>query len=153
MVTQTTYLERMAPLPPGSKAGTDHDIETGICETVSPGIPFGRAVSRGTLSDQGTIIGGAAATFKGISLRDATLDPRNNDAYLPPNNMGIVRRGFVWCEPTEAVADGDPVFFNATTGTLNKSTGVRIIGAEWADTAGIGGRSRVKLAGGRNVNA
>lgn len=152
MTTQTTYTERMQPLPPGSKAGTDHDIRTGICETPSPGIPFGRAVSRGALSDQGAIIGGTLAGFRGISLKDQTLDVRNNDAYLPPNNMGIVERGAVWVEPTVAVVPGDVVWFNATTGTFNKSTGIGPIpGAYYMDTAGIGGRSRIFLRGGRSA--
>lgn len=152
MVTQTTYTERMAPLPPGSRAGSDGNDITGICETASPGIPFGRAVSQGTLSDQGSVIGGTLAGFKGISLRDITLDVRDNDAYLPPHNMGIRERGDVWVEPTVAVLARDPVWFNATTGTFNKSTGIGPIpGAYFVDTCGIGGRTRVHLRGGRSA--
>lgn len=152
MTTQTTYTERMAPLPPGSKAGTDGNDITGICETGSPGIPFGRAVSQGTLSDQGTVLGGSLALLKGISLKDQTLDVRNADAYLPPNNMAIRERGDVWVSPTVAVLAGDPVWFNATTGTFNKSTGIGPIpGASFRDTCGIGGASRVHLRGGRSA--
>ena len=48
--TQTSYSERMAPNVPGTLAGQVNEarITTGICETASPGIPFGRAVSQGT---------------------------------------------------------------------------------------------------------
>lgn len=152
MVTQVNYNERMQPLPPGSRAGTDGNVTTGICETPSPGIPFGRACSRGVLSDQGAVLGGSLAGFRGISLKDVTLDVRNNDAFLPTNNLGILERGAVWVEPTVAVVPGDPVWFNATTGTFNKSTGIGPIpGAYFMDTAGIGGRSRVYLRGGRSA--
>lgn len=150
MTTQTTYKERLAPLSPGHIAGTDYDTRTGICETASPGIPFGRAVSQGTLSDQGRIIGGALATLKGISVYDATLRVEQADAYVAPNSMGVLERGGIWVEPTVAVVANDPVWFNATTGTFNKSTGVGPIpGAYFMDSCGIGGRARVFLPGGR----
>jgi hypothetical protein len=153
MVTQTAYTERMAPLPPGSRAGSDGDDKTGICETASPGIPFGRAVSQGALSDQGVIIGGSLAGFRGISLRDVTLDVRNGDAYLPPNNVGVRARGGVWVEPTVAVNAHDVVWFNTVTGTFAKATGTNLVGpipgAYFMDTCGIGGRSRIYLPGSR----
>lgn len=147
MAVQTTYSERMSPPGPGSVSGSDFDDRTGLCETAAPGIPFGRAVSQGTLSDKGLILGGALATFRGVSTKDHTLGAEQ-DAYLPPNNVGYRHRGSVWVEPTVAVNADDPVWFNATTGTFNKSTGVGPIkGARWETSCGIGGRALLDLSG------
>ena len=155
MTTQTTYSERMAPPAPGTVAGEFSVARstTGICETASPGIPFGRAVSQGALSDQGVIIGGSLAGFRGVSIRDITLrgDLAVVDAYLPPNSVGVLEDGDIWVEPTVAVNAHDPVWFNATTGTFNKSTGVGPIpGAYWKTSCGIGGRAILSIPqGGR----
>jgi hypothetical protein len=147
MSTQTTYSERIAAPSPGTVHGTDNDTITGLCETASPGIPFGRAVSKGTLSDNGVIIGGAIATFRGISTRDITLGAEH-DAYLPPNNVGIVRRGSIWAEPAVAVAVNDPVHFSATTGILTNTGGVGPIkGAYWVTSCGVGGRAIAYIPG------
>jgi hypothetical protein len=155
MTTQTTYSERMAPPAPGTVAG-NYDgarVTTGICETASPGIPFGRAVSQGSLSDAGVIIGGSLAGFRGVSIRDITLrgDLAVVDAYLPPNNVGVLEDGDIWVEPTVAVNAHDPVWFNASTGTFNKSTGVGPIpGAYWKTSCGVGGRAILAIPqGGR----
>lgn len=155
MATQTSYSERMAPPMPGVIAGSDYDTKTGICETAAPGIPFGRAVSKGTLSDQGTLLGGALVGFKGISVRDITLlgdvGPANLDKYQPPNSMSILSRGEIWVEPGEAVNAGDPVFYNSTTGVLMKAADTGLVGpikgAAWKTSCGVGGRAVVMLAG------
>lgn len=147
IAAQTTYSERMAPPSPGSPSGSDYDTITGLCETTAPGIPFGRAVSQGTLSDKGMVLGGTLAAFRGVSLKDITL-ASEQDAYLPPNSMGVVHRGLVWVEPTVAVNANDPVWFNAATGTFNKSTGLGPIkGARWETSCGVGGRALLQLAG------
>lgn len=149
MTTQTSYSERIAPPMPGVIAGSDYDTETGICETAGPGgIPFGRAVAQGTLSDQGVILGGAAATFRGLSVRDVTLGAEH-DVYLPPNNVGIMHRGTMWVEPSHAVAANDLVYFTAATGILTNQSGgnVAIKSARWKTACGTGGRAVVALDG------
>jgi hypothetical protein len=154
MVTQSTYSERMAPPGPGVVAGQMDNarIVTGIAETASPGIPFGRAVSQGSSSDQGVVIGGTLAGFRGVSIRDVTLPGSRTvlDAYLPPDSVGVLESGDIWVEPTVAVNANDPVWFNATTGTFNKSTGIGpIIGARWKTSCGVGGRAILSLRGGK----
>jgi hypothetical protein len=104
MAVQSTYRENLLDNSPGTMQGSDHNTETGICETASPGIPFGRAVSQGSESDQGVIIGGSLAGFRGVS-QDVTLGAEQ-DAYLPPNNVGF-SSGTIWVEPNEAVAADD----------------------------------------------
>lgn len=158
MATQTAYNERMAPPMPGVPQGTDNNIVTGICETAAPGIGFGLAVSQGSLSDQGTILGGTLDGFKGISVRDITLRgdvaTANLDKYQPPNNMGILRRGQIWAEPGEAVAANDPIWFHGTTGVLYKSTGSGrvgpVLGGRWDTSCGVGGRAVAYISGASN---
>lgn len=149
MTTQTTYNERMAPPMPGVIAGQDFQTDTGIAETASPGIPFGRAVSQGSLSDQGVILGGTAAGFRGISVRDVTLrgDLSVVDAYLPPNSVGVLTGGAIWVEPSVAVNANDAVYFDGSTGQLtNSSSGTQLIkGARWKTSCGIGGRAIVEI--------
>jgi hypothetical protein len=144
---QSTYSERLAPNPPGTIASTDFEVQTGICETAGPGgIPFGRAVSQGTLSDQGVVLGGTAAGFRGISVKVVTLGAEH-DVYLPPNNVDILEEGDIWVEPSHAVAAQDPVYFVGATGLLTNqpSSNQLIKGAHWKTSCGTGGRAVVTL--------
>jgi hypothetical protein len=154
MATQTTYATNISPPGPGTLAGNVDNarIATRIAETASPGIPFGRAVGIGTLSDQGAVLGAAtAAAFRGISLRDVTLrgDLAVVDAYLPPNSMGVLESGEVWVEPGEAVAVADPVYFVPATGVFMKTVGTNVLvaNARWKTSCGVGGRAIVQLFG------
>lgn len=158
MAYQTAYNERIAPNGPGVIAGQMDNARTvtGICETASPGIPFGRAISQGTLSSQGAILGGTAAGFKGVSIRDITTrgDLAVVDAYLPPNSMGILESGDIWVEPSVAVVAGEAVWFEPATGIFRNildTDGIPVAGAKWKTSCGIGGRAILSLAGGRNA--
>lgn len=154
MAIQTTYSERMSPPTPGTIGGSDFDTVTGLCETVAPGgIPFGRAVANGTLSDKGTILGGTTTTFKGVSVKSAALGAEQ-DVYLPPDDMTILQRGQIWVEPSVAVAVTDPVHFDATSGIFKISGGTGPIkGARWVTSCGIGGRALVYFSGYQRSNA
>jgi hypothetical protein len=150
MPIQTTYGERIAPPGPGVIHGSDRDVDTGICETASPGIGFGLAVSQGTLSDQGVVLGGTVAGFRGVTVRDVTLPPENADKYLPPNSMAVLTRGPIWTEPGEAVAANDPVYFHGTTGVFYKSAAAGRVGplpgSRWKTACGIGGRAIAQIS-------
>ena len=150
IAAQTTYSERMAPPSPGSPSGSDYDTITGLCETTAPGIPFGRAVSQGTLSDKGMVLGGTLAAFRGVSLKDITL-ASEQDAYLPPNSMfhrSNLYRGLV-CQTDGRTVNANPVkLCRPPTGTFNKSTGLGPIkGARWETSCGVGGRALLQLSG------
>jgi hypothetical protein len=156
--TQTVYNERMAPPSPGTLAGQVDNarITTGICETASPGIPFGRAVSQGALSDQGVIIGGSLAGFRGVSVRDVALSVTGRtvlDAFLPADSLSVLEEGDIWVEPNEAVTAHAAVYFVAATGLFsdNASGAIGPIpGAYWKTSCGIGGRAILALPqGGR----
>jgi hypothetical protein len=157
--TQTTYAMNIAPPPPGTIAGQmdSSKVTTGIAETASPGIPFGRAVSQGALSDAGVIIGGTVAGFRGISVRDVTLkgDRAVLDAYLPPDSVGVLEEGDIWVEPGEAVLAHDVVCFVLATGVLVKTPGgansVALPQCYFKTSCGIGGRAIVSIAFGRKA--
>ena len=159
MTTQTSYSERMAPPAPGTLAGAMDvtKVTTGICETASPGIPFGRAVSQGALSDQGVILGGSLAGFRGVAIRDVTLRGDEGsttlDKYQTPDSVGVMESGDIWVEPNEAVSAHAAVYFVVATGVFSdNATGAigPIPGAYWKTSCGIGGRAIVSIPqGGR----
>jgi hypothetical protein len=141
----------MAPPSPGTLAGQVNEarITTGICETTA-GIPFGVACSQGSSSDEGAIIGGTLAGFRGVSVRDVTLrgDSGDLDQYRPPNSMSIMESGDIWVEPAGAVDAHAAVYFNATTGLLDDASGGNlgpVPGAYWKTSCGVGGRAIVAI--------
>jgi hypothetical protein len=147
MAYQTDYNEQPLDNSPGTVAGNFDNARssTGTCETVA-GIGFGLAVSRGANSDRGTIIGGTLAGFRGCSIKDVTLVNENGDKYMPPNSMGILESGEIWVEPAVAVAIGDPVHFNATTGVWSNAGGIGpVLGARWKTSCASGGRAILQL--------
>lgn len=150
MTTQTTYSERIAPPVPGTVAGrrNNANVSTGICETASPGIGFGLAVSQGTLSDEGVVLGGTVAGLRGCSIRDITVAAGQNDKFLPPNGLGILEAGDIWVAPREAVAVNDPVYFVAATGVWTQNgTGAvgPVKGARFKTACGVGGAAILSL--------
>jgi hypothetical protein len=158
MTTQTTYASNISPPRAGTIAGQMDAarVTTGICETASPGIPFGRAVSQGSSSDYGIVLGGSLVGLRGVSVRDVTLrgDLAVTDAYLPPNSAAVLEEGDIWVAPGEAVLAHDPVFFNSTTGVFFKATNTGIVGpvpgAYFKTSCGVGGFAILAMAqGGR----
>jgi hypothetical protein len=159
MTNQTSYSERMGLPEPGTLAGNVDSARTttGIAETAAPGIPFGRAISQGTLSDQGVILGGSLASLRGVSIRDITLrgdvSAANLDKYQPTNSVGVMESGDIWVEPAGAVAAHAAVYFSATTGIFDDAAGGNvgpIPGAYWKTSCDEGGRAIVAIPqGGR----
>jgi hypothetical protein len=144
---QNSYQEGMDDNTPGTIAGNFDNARTstGTCETEA-GIGFGLAVARGTESDRGCVLGGAITDFRGCSIKDTTLVSATPDKYLPPNSMGVLESGEIWVEPSVAVAIGDPVHYDATTGVFKISGGSGpVVGARWKTSCGIGGRAILQL--------
>ncbi len=146
MAVQTTYNERME-LPRAGTVTMDKKVDTGICETVA-GIGFGLAVGQGT-GDKGVVLGGALAIFRGMSVRDVTLfDAVTPDEYQQYQNVGVLTDGKAWVVPFEAVAAGDVVHYNATTGRFGKAGGSGpILGARWVTSAAANAPAQLELSG------
>ena len=138
---QPSYAAHIGKPRPGTIAGTNSDIGTGICETVA-GIGFGLAVTQGA-GDNGVVLGGATK-FIGISVKDITLGA-GFDAYPQYASLGVNKKGFTWVAPAVAVVCGDPVTYVSATGRLSNTGGVAIPGARWADSSDADGAARVEL--------
>lgn len=148
-IVQSTFTERMAAGRAGVILGGDQaDVDTGICETVA-GLAFGIAVSQGT-GDKGVVIGGTRVAFRGITVRDITLESSQTDKYAQYQNVGVMTRGKIWCNPSHAVAPGDAVYFVAATGILTNQSGGNqgpINGARFVTTADADALAIVELSG------
>jgi len=148
---QTTYTYPHAAAVAGMPDGLNYDDDTGVVETAA-GIGFGLAVSQGT-NDLGVIIGGTVAGFRGITLKDVTLEASQSDLYAQYQNCAIRQEGKVWVKVNETagVAAGDPVYFSPTTGLLYKGIATDatalgpLLGARWVDSAILNGLARVDL--------
>lgn len=150
-VVQSTYATREPAALPGMVANeTEYNIDTCICETVA-GIGFGLAVSQGT-GDKGAILGGASApVFRGIAVRDVTLDVSNLDKYPRYANMAVLTMGDIWVKVSGGVTPGANVTFLSTTGVLGTvaadGTHFAIAGARWMTTANDGELAILRLTG------
>lgn len=145
---QPTYQEHIDPARPGLIKGSDYDTVTGNC-VEDDGIGFGLAVSQSDSGDINVDLGGDLANFRGVSVRDVTLESAQQDKYKKGNNMGILKRGTIWVQPSESVAPSDPVHFDTATGIFGKSGGTGPVkGARWASTAaGTGDYAILELSG------
>lgn len=146
MTVQSTYTENMRAGLPGLISGSDFDADTGNVETAA-GIGFGIAVSQGA-ADKGVIIGGTRLGFRGITIRDVSLESDQLDKYAQYQSAGILTRGKIWVTVATAVAAHDPVHFTAATGTLrNAGEQGPVNGARWVTSASINGLALVELKG------
>ena len=84
----------------------------------STNILFGVAVQQGTAGDQ--IMPGAADNkVRGITVRDMTLNPDQDDQYTQGDIAGVLWRGDIWAEAQSQVAAGNNVSAHSTTGRLS----------------------------------
>lgn len=149
---QTEYTERQRQALVGQIATmNDWDGDTRVVEP-SSGIPFGRACCQGS-SDKGVGLGGALATFVGVSIRDTTLAPVSADSdyldeYPQYSNAGILTRGKIWVQPGSSVTAGAVVHYNATTGVFDDSGGSGPLpGARWETGLNADGLAMLRLSG------
>jgi hypothetical protein len=130
VVVQTNYAPMIRPAIEGMIADMmPYAIVTRLCETPT-GIPFGKAVSQGTQSAKGVLLGGASK-YQGVSVIDITLSvapldpysntPNPNNAYGYQVNTAVMTRGHFWGMAWSVIAPNDPVYYDAALGTLGNS--------------------------------
>lgn len=152
MPIQEEYVENIRAPSPGTLSGSGETIDsfTGNCEPET-GIPFGRAVSTGTVADYGdnaVILGGAIAIFRGVSIKDIGAKGADGNSYARYDNVGVLRRGLIWLEPAVAVTAGDPVHYDQTTGIFSNTGGQGPVkGARWETSCELNGRAMAFFAG------
>src|ERR1044072_479403 len=145
VAVQTTYAERHGYAVEGQIAdAVPYNIVTRLCETVG-GIGFGKAVSRGA-KDKGVVIGGTVAGFAGITVQEKTLVHDTVDKYYPPENRGVLNFGMIYVLAGANVNDGDPVYFNPTTGAISNSAGAATVGTPTPGAGNVGGGTFTKDA-------
>lgn len=148
MAVQSTYQERMDPARKGMIHGSDYNTVALTCETAA-GIGFGVGVSQGA-ADRGAILGGASENFRGVTVRDVTLENDQNDLYARYQGMSVLSRGFIWVAPSAAVVPGGAVYMVPATGvfTSSSSGNEAITGAVWrSSAAGTGDLALLELSG------
>lgn len=146
---QTTYQYPHDAAVAGMPDGLDYEADSCVVETAA-GIGAGLAVSQGA-NDNGVIIGGTVTGFRGVTMRDVTLDPSANDLFTQYSNVSVQLESKIWVVAKEAVAAGDPVYFDPATGewykgvaTLATAVGP-LLGAQWRDSAAANGLARIDL--------
>ena len=148
---RTSYTNEIVRAVRGQIANTQTcDVDTYLVED-SAGVPFGIACQLGT-SPQHVKLGIAANKFIGISVKDTTLDPSDDDKYDEGTHASIIYRGDIWVAAGAAVTAGQDVSAVTTTGVLSSaaaaSTQIVIAGARWMTTqATAGGLAIVRLSG------
>lgn len=151
MTVQTTYSESMAAAKAGMPANAiPFDADSRICETAA-GIAFGVAVGAGS-ADNGCVVGkGSGKGFVGVTIRDVTLDPADEDTYQQYAAVGVMTKGDIWVTTGGNVVDGGIVTFNNTTGVLSATaadgSNTLVTGARWMTTASSGELARLRLTG------
>ncbi|MGJ0397420.1 MAG: DUF2190 family protein [Methylocystis sp.] len=101
-------------------------------------IGFGKVVVQSSEGDEKIKVPTAGGAFRGITVRDVTLRPDDNDQYAVGESAAVLTKGVIWVLPSVAVAAGDPVYFTAAGALTNVPTSnTQIIGALW-DSAGSG---------------
>jgi hypothetical protein len=144
---QTTYVEGIRRALAGTIYGTDYETITGLVETAA-GIGFGLPVGQG-VADKGVVLAGASNKFIGVTVRDVTLihATADLDKYVENENVGILRRGMIWVTASIAVAAGDAVHYDTTTGAWSNTGGATITNAKWVKSAGAGEVGLIYLSG------
>lgn len=132
-VVQTSYRPQIRPAVAGMLADmTDAERSSYVSET--QGLGFGLAVSVGTQSPIGCVLGGTS--FLGITVRDVTLPPGisidpmySGSPVIAPDtipqytNLSVMTRGRIWVVANAKVNVGDALWYNQGSGLLTNATG------------------------------
>jgi len=155
---QSSYSENIAQATVGQIANAVNcDVDTYEAEG-SDGIPFGRAVKRGTGDDQCELgvdvdaTSHAVTNFLGVSVKDPTRDPRDADKYKAGANVNVMWRGDIWVQVNSAVKKGGPVVAKDDDGELGSvnaddDNGTVVGGAVWLSDAADNGLALLRLTG------
>lgn len=149
MSVQTSYsINQTKALPGGIADLNPKDVVSRLVET-SAGIPFGRAVGRGTAENQ-TVIG--SANFIGISIRSLDREATNSSGdiqYDQYDTCGVMQRGYIWADCPSGCSPGNAVKYVTATGVLNSGTAsageTQVDGATWETTAAAGEVGLIRL--------
>jgi hypothetical protein len=156
---QPTYNVTQPIAYPGMPATmTSWDGDTYIVDKALAGsgsIGFGVACSLKVGTDPLTVvIGGTAALFRGISIRDITISPigspvaRTAEGYYKGENIVLLSRGDIWVQigaTAGGVNPGDAVKFVTATGVFDSAGTITLANAQWMRGAAASGLALLRL--------
>lgn len=135
-VIQNAYTERHEQFQAGQITDTQNaDIASYVVEG-SSNIKFGYAVQQGSGSKI-CKAGGSSGNFIGIAVRDATLNPDQNDEYVKGDVCSVLQRGSIAVPVESPVSVGDAVIVSFDTGQMSAAAGGSVERVS-IDTAGSG---------------
>lgn len=110
-------------------------------------IGFGKVVVQSSEGDDKIKIPTAGGAFRGITVRDVTLRPDDNDQYAVGENAAVLTKGVIWVLPSVNVAAGDAVYFTAAGVLTNVPTSnTQIVGALWESAGSTTVLAKLRLA-------
>ena len=149
---QSSYSENLDPGIIGQIANTQPcAVDTYISE-LAAGIPFGRAVRLGTDEDR-VDLGITDNRFVGITVKDPTLDPSDNDLYDRGTHVAVLYRGDIWVSAEGIVNAGENVTVDPATGRLSSAVaGVEELNIDEGG-AGFSAAPAIAFSGGGGLGA
>lgn len=126
MAVQTTYSTEFTDLTVGQIARQEMCNVISRVSAESGGLPFGRAVKRGSAGDDCLLLttGDASTDFLGITVIDRSISPgANPDEYNPEDDVAILDFGVVGVTAAANVTAGDPVFMVPASGAFTNVAG------------------------------
>lgn len=141
---QTAYTEGQPIGAAGQVASQHRHIADSLVVETEAGIGFGLVVSPGAAA-RGIVIGGSAPFA--VTVRDVTKPNTDGDKYIETALAAGLCEGDIWVLPVDAVAPGDPVRYNPTTGALGTGIGTTLKGARWLTSAAAGDPAMLRVGG------
>lgn len=122
MAVQTTYANTISAAYEGMIANEEPNVL--ISRTVEgAAIGFGLAVKQGSADDGVAAATAAADAYRGITVRDQSIEAGSPDAYPVGENATVMTKGVVWVTAGATVAAGEAVYMIAADGRFtNVST-------------------------------
>ena len=118
---QSTYPDRQPEAYEGMIANTEPNVL--ISRTVeTAAIGFGKAVKQGTADDEVEAADNAADVYRGVTVRDMSVDPDSPDATPVGHSALVMTKGVVWVTAEDTVVAGADVYMVPGTGKFTDTS-------------------------------
>ena len=150
MDVQTSYSETMDAGRVGQIVNTEPHVLISRAVEDAAGIAFGLPVAQGS-NDKGVTATLAGVTeIVGITVRERSANPETPDKRAQYEDARLMRKGVLWVTAGVAVAAGDPVWINLSTGAFVKTdagsgNGLKLAGCRWETSAASGVLAQIRI--------
>ncbi len=146
---QSSYSATLTPGAPGLVANGEwvtNVISRVLDPAATTAVNFGEAVLQGSNERYVVSANGGTGAFRGVSVRNPTLPPANNDQYLAGNTVAVMTKGVIWVQAAAAVTAGQPAYLTATGGLTNVASGnTALANVIWESTVTAAGPAKLRL--------